>query len=170
MVLFEKYAEPSPLITRGTGVQPPVAALMLALKNNYAIIRVAAEPRLLHLRLFAHLPAPALCSAGAFLFVGKIAFARFHSRRWCFRRNSCLCIHLVSEFDRLSALVPLSTVSASCATHWKRWLRWKDDGLPRITREEGDLLTIEKMTLFTPDRTKLLVRDFDLRMQPGRAC
>ena len=169
MVLFEKYAEP---IAAYHGEEREYNHLwrrfMLALKNNYSIIGWQRNLGFFtggYSNISGLLPYAALAP---FYFAKKVAWGTISQAAGAFGEILASASIFVSEFDRLSALLASVDRVGELRDTLEALAKVEDDGQPRIKRKEGDLLTIEKMTLFTPDRSKLLVRNFDLCMQPGR--
>ncbi len=168
MVLFEKYAEP---IAAYHGQERERNSLWqrfsLALTNNYAIVRWQRNLGFFtagYSRIASLLPYAAMAP---FYFAGQIAFGTISQAVGAFGDILYSASIFVSEFDRLSGLLASVNRVGQLRDTLELLDENKGDGLPRITRSEGGLLKISDVTLYTPDRTKTIVRDFNLEMQPG---
>lgn len=168
MVLFEKYAEP---IAAYRGQERERNSLWhrfsLALTNNYAIVRWQRNLGFFtagYSRIASLLPYAAMAP---FYFVGQIAFGTISQAVGAFGDILYSASIFVSEFDRLSGLLASVNRVGQLRDTLELLDENKGDGLSRITRSEEDLLKISGMTLYTPDRAKTIVRDFNLDMQPG---
>lgn len=170
MVLFEKYAEP---IAAYHGQERERKSLWhrfsLALTNNYAIVRWQRNLGFFtagYSRIASLLPYAAMAP---FYFAGQIAFGTISQAVSAFGDILYSASIFVSEFDRLSGLLASVNRVGQLRDTLEVLDEDKGDGLSRITRSEGDLLKITNLTLYTPDRTKTIVRDLNLEMQPGES-
>lgn len=170
MVLFEKYAEP---IAAYRGEQREYNHLwwrfMLALKNNYVIVNWQRNLGFFtagYGRAAGILPYALLAP---FYFSGQIAFGSISRAADAFFQIQSSASIFVTNFDALTALLASLNRVSELKETLEDFDRRERDGLPRIRHEEGDLLDIEHVTLFTPDRAKVLVTDLDLHMVAGRS-
>lgn len=170
MVMFEKYAEP---IAAYHGEEREYNHLwkrfMLSLQNNYAIVRWQRNLGFFtagYSRISALLPYAVLAP---FYFAGKILFGTISQAVGAFGEILSSASIFVSEFDRLSGLLASVNRVGELRDTLEALSAVEADGQPRIKREDGELLNIKGMTLFTPDRAKVIVRNFDLPMTAGRS-
>jgi putative ATP-binding cassette transporter len=170
MVLFEKYAEP---IAAYRGEEREYnhlwARFMLALKNNYVIVGWQRNLGFFttgYSKVAGLLPYAVLAP---FFFAGQIAFGSISRAADAFFQILASASIFVSQFDALTALLASLNRVCELKETLEDYDRQELDGSPRIRHEEGDLLTIEHLTLFTPDRAKVLVTDLNLRMVVGKS-
>jgi putative ATP-binding cassette transporter len=169
MVLFEKYAEP---IAAYHGEEREYNRLwwrfMLSLKNNYAVIRWQRNLGFFtsgYSRVASLLPYAALAP---FYFAGKITFGTISQAVGAFGEILASASVFVSEFSALTGLLASVNRVGELRDELERLSKDESDGKPRIKIADGPLLDIDKMTLFTPDRAKTIIKDFDLHMTAGR--
>ncbi len=170
MVLFEKYAEP---IAAYHGEEREYKSLwyrfMLSLKNNYVIVRWQRNLSFFtdgYQRIAYLVPYMAMAP---FYFVGKIKFGMISQASNSFQEILWSASIFVSQFDDLTGLLASINRVGELRDTLEGFAQAEADGLPRIRHEEGELLTIDNMTLCTPDRSKVLVRNLNLDMKPGRS-
>jgi len=170
MVLFEKYAEP---IAAYHGEEAEYkhlwASFMLALQNNYAIIRWQRNLGFFtsgYSRVAGLLPYGVLAP---FYFAGKIAFGTISQAVGAFGEILSSASVFISQFDQLTGLLASINRVGELRSTLEDLSREQHDGKPRVKHTEGKLLEISGLTLYTPDRAKIIVRDFNLVMEPGRS-
>lgn len=168
LVLFDKYAEP---IAAYRGEEREYNHLwgrfILALKNNYCIVRWQRNLGFFtagYSRIAALLPYAGLAP---FYFAGQIPFGAISQASGAFSDILSSASIFVSEFDRITGLLASLDRVSELKEALESYERDEQDGKPRIRHEEGDMLTVEHMTLYAPDRSKVLVRDFNLDVKPG---
>lgn len=172
MVMFEKYAEP---IAAYRGEEREYNRLwwrfMLSLKNNYAVIR---WQRNLGFFTSGYSQVASLLPYGVlapFYFAGQIAFGTISQAVGAFGEILASASIFVSNFSSLTGLLASVDRVGELRDEIERLDAADADGSTRITIEEsndGPLLDIDNLTLFTPDREKVIVRDFSLHMTAGR--
>lgn len=172
MVMFEKYAEP---IAAYRGEQREYNRLwwrfMLSLKNNYAVIR---WQRNLGFFTSGYSQVASLLPYGVlapFYFAGQIAFGTISQAVGAFGEILASASIFVSNFSSLTGLLASVDRVGELRDEIERLDAADADGSTRIKIEEtsnGPLLDIDNLTLFTPDREKVIVRDFSLHMTAGR--
>lgn len=170
MVLFEKHAE---AIAAYHGQDRERHSLWhrfsLALANNFVIVRWQRNLGFFtagYSRIASLLPYAAMAP---FYFTGQIAFGTISQAVGAFGDILYSASIFVSEFDRLTGLLASVNRVGQLQDTLQVWDKNKGDGLPRITRSEGELLEITDLTLHTPDRSKVLLRDFSLTIEPGKS-
>lgn len=171
MVMFEKYAEP---IAAYQGETREYNRLwwrfMLSLKNNYAVVRWQRNLGFFtsgYSRIAQLLPYGALAP---FYFAGQITFGVISQAVGAFGEILASASVFVSEFSSLTALLASVNRVSELRDELERLEADEaaDQGKSRIVIEEGPLLDIDNVTLYTPDREKIIVKDFNLHMVPGR--
>lgn len=170
MVLFEKYAEP---IAAYRGEEHEYNHLwkrfMMAMKNNYAIVRWQRNLGFFtagYSRISSLLPYAVLAP---FYFGGKILFGTISQAVGAFGEILSSASIFVSEFDRLSALLASINRVGELRDTLEAYSAGEHDGSTKVKRVDGELLKITGMTLFTPDRSKVLVQNLNLEMVAGRS-
>ncbi|MBS2002933.1 MAG: ABC transporter ATP-binding protein/permease [Cyanobacteria bacterium SZAS LIN-5] len=171
MVMFEKYAEP---IAAYRGEQREYDRLwwrfMLSLKNNYAIVR---WQRNLGFFTSGYNQVASLLPYGAlapFYFAGQVAFGTISQAVGAFGEILSSASIFVSQFSALTGLMASVNRVGELRDELERLDNTENDGSTRINIAEDSrqLLDIDNLTLFTPDREKIIIKDFSLHMVPGR--
>lgn len=170
MVMFEKYAEP---IAAYRGEKREYERLwwrfMLSLKNNYAIVR---WQRNLGFFTSGYSQVASLLPYGAlapFYFAGQIAFGTISQAAGAFGEILASASIFVSQFSALTGLMASVNRVGELRDELERLNADESSVTERIKLEEGKgpLLDIKGLTLFTPDREKIIVSDFNLTMTAG---
>ncbi len=171
MVMFEKYAEP---IAAYRGETREYNRLwwrfMLSLKNNYAIVRWQRNLGFFtsgYGQVASLLPYAALAP---FYFAGQVAFGTISQASGAFGEILASASIFVSQFSSLTGLMASVNRVGELRDELERVDNAEKDGTQRIKIEEdsSQLVDIDHLTLYTPDREKIIIKDFNLHMLAGR--
>jgi putative ATP-binding cassette transporter len=170
MVLFEKYAEPIAAYRGETREREQLwKRFLIALKNNYAIVRWQRNLGFFttgYGKIAQFLP---FITLAPFFFAGKIEFGAIsQSAGACTEILYALSI-VVSQFDNLSETLAAVARVGELRESLDKLAADRHADRPRISREEGELLEVENMRLYSPDGARLIVDNFNLKMERGHS-
>lgn len=170
MVLFEKYAEPIAAYRGETREKEQLwKRFVIALTNNYAIVRWQRNLGFFttgYSKVAQFLP---FITLAPFYFAGKVEFgAVSQSAGACAEILYALSI-VVSQFDNMSETLATITRVGELKEALDKYEKDRLAVRERVRREEGELLEVSNLKLYTPDGERIIVDGFNLKMEPGKS-